>query len=259
MRKSDEIGQDAPLVRDPRVARPGACEGKTKETTDGIRTSITEVVDAATQRFENATTDLRRTANDIRTELEQTRAELKKGVMDLPQETKESTTAMRKAVSDQINALKELSDIVAKSGRALDISSSRKAPAPAPAPISGVIASPASPFAPSRAKEADVAVAPAGDVETLPRAADPARAGTTGAASAQGGWVRDLLRGASREEGDTAAKAGPAANRSPLHVVESLNSLSVDIARAIDHEATAELWERYTRASATSSPAGSTR
>ena len=37
------------------------------------------------------------------------------------------------------------------------------------------------------------------------------------------------------------------AARSPLHVVESLNSLSVDIARAIDHEASVELWERYRR------------
>jgi hypothetical protein len=35
--------------------------------------------------------------------------------------------------------------------------------------------------------------------------------------------------------------------RSPLHVVESLNSLSVDIARAIDHDASIELWNRYRR------------
>jgi hypothetical protein len=30
-------------------------------------------------------------------------------------------------------------------------------------------------------------------------------------------------------------------------VVESLNSLSVDLARALDHEAPAELWDRYRR------------
>ena len=77
----------------------------------------------------------------------------------------------------------------------------------------------------------------------------------------QGGWVRDLLHGASREEAQTAvveaprpqarpAPARPAAApspRSPLQVVESLNSLSVDIARAIDHEASIELWDRYRR------------
>ena len=30
-------------------------------------------------------------------------------------------------------------------------------------------------------------------------------------------------------------------------MVESLNSLSIDIARAIDHEASVELWDRYKR------------
>jgi hypothetical protein len=67
-----------------------------------------------------------------------------------------------------------------------------------------------------------------------------------------GGWVRDLLRGASREEQATnrpaeAAPRGTGQPRTPLHVVESLNSLSVDIARAIDHEASVELWDRYRR------------
>jgi hypothetical protein len=37
------------------------------------------------------------------------------------------------------------------------------------------------------------------------------------------------------------------APRTPAHVVESLNSLSVDIARAIDHDASVELWNRYRR------------
>ena len=60
---------------------------------------------------------MRRTAHSIRGELEETRAELKKGVIDMPVEAKESTTAIRRAVTEQINALKELSDIVAKSGR----------------------------------------------------------------------------------------------------------------------------------------------
>lgn len=64
--------------------------------------------------------------------------------------------------------------------------------------------------------------------------------------------MRDLLSGASREEASGAVVAEaprPAApsQRSPLQVVDSLNSLSVDIARAIDHDASVELWERYRR------------
>jgi hypothetical protein len=68
------------------------------------------------------------------------------------------------------------------------------------------------------------------------------------------GWVADLLRRAStedEEEGGAPGQAGsgdaPAPKRSPAQVVESLNSLSIDIARAIDHEASVELWDRYKR------------
>lgn len=70
-----------------------------------------------------------------------------------------------------------------------------------------------------------------------------------------GGWISDLLRGASQE---SAAASAPRASgdqqptraadtRNPRHMVESLNSLSVDIARAIDHDASVELWRRYQR------------
>ncbi len=68
------------------------------------------------------------------------------------------------------------------------------------------------------------------------------------------GWVADLLRRASSDEPkDTAAAQSEAAEiaaagkRSTAQVVESLNSLSIDIARAIDHEASVELWDRYKR------------
>ena len=71
-----------------------------------------------------------------------------------------------------------------------------------------------------------------------------------------GGWVSDLLRRASREEDDEPmhpAVPAPAeqpqqsssSGRSPDLVVDSLNSLSVDIARAIDHKASVDLWDRY--------------
>ncbi|CDZ30428.1 Hypothetical protein, partial CDS, partial [Neorhizobium galegae bv. officinalis] len=89
---------------------------------------------------------------------------------------------------------------------------------------------------------------------------EPARGGT------DGGWISDLLRGASRDEFTEAAaprqpqqpapraaepapapRGGNGDNRNPRHMVESLNSLSVDIARAIDHDASVDLWRRYQR------------
>ena len=90
------------------------------------------------------------------------------------------------------------------------------------------------------------------DIERAAERQRPGRA-IANARTPQGGWVRDLLTGASREE-EACAKPAAAeaprsapAQRSPLHVVESLNSLSVDIARAIDHDASIELWNRYRR------------
>ncbi|WP_031193718.1 MULTISPECIES: hypothetical protein, partial [unclassified Mesorhizobium] len=87
----------------------------------------------------------------------------------------------------------------------------------------------------------------------IERPAEAPRQRDANARTPQGGWVRDLLTGASREE-EVARPAAPAeapratpAQRSPLHVMESLNSLSVDIARAIDHDASIELWNRYRR------------
>ena len=47
-------------------------------------------------------------------------------------------------------------------------------------------------------------------------------------------------------KGRTNKPAGsPNIPRSALHIVESLNSLSVDLARTLDQDKHAELWERY--------------
>ncbi|MGA8886285.1 MAG: kinesin, partial [Pseudolabrys sp.] len=77
------------------------------------------------------------------------------------------------------------------------------------------------------------------------------------------GWLTDLLNRASREEGDPQRELSrePATResareptsprghdeRTPRHTIESLDSLSVDIARMIDHDAAADLWDRYKR------------
>jgi hypothetical protein len=70
------------------------------------------------------------------------------------------------------------------------------------------------------------------------------------------GWLTDLLSRASREEGEreqdlsreTAREPSRGSEeRTPRHSIESLDSLSVDIARMIDHDAVADLWDRYKR------------
>jgi archaellum component FlaC len=217
-------------------------ETRSADSSEKIRTTVSEVIDQATGRFADATEDMRKTAASIRAELEATRNELKRGVMELPEETRESTSKMRRAVSEQINALKELSDIVTKTGRSYDA-----APAAAEARTVSL------PLPPTLRPQPMPVQAPSveapslrGTLETaapMPAARPSAPAPATPArepAQRQAGWVSDLLRRASTEE-------TPPEPRPALHVVESLNSLSVDIARAIDHNASVELWDRYRR------------
>ena len=59
----------------------------------------------------------------------------------------------------------------------------------------------------------------------------------------RGGWLTDVLARASRDEGPSARND----DRQARHSIESLDSLSVDIARMIDHDAAIELWDRYKR------------
>jgi ElaB/YqjD/DUF883 family membrane-anchored ribosome-binding protein len=281
------------------VERVLAEAGKTSDNAaQNLRNTLSEAVEDAIGRFSGATEEIRRSAGDIRRELDMTRSELKRGAFDLPEEAKESAAAMRRAVAEQIKALQDISQIVGKSAQQLEISEPvartlasaqpaprQPAPAPQPAPVPQppIAQQPAPqvtaqrPAAPQPAPQPAPAPAPVRQpqqpADTLglrgsisperqapqqPRAVEPqapARQENVG-----GGWISDLLRGASREDAPDAPPARPAAprapeaaaprandSRNPRHVVESLNSLSVDIARAIDHDASVELWRRYQR------------
>jgi hypothetical protein len=80
--------------------------------------------------------------------------------------------------------------------------------------------------------------------------APQARGGEGG--PAKGSWMTDLLDRASDDDARkpiarTASAAKPAGARPALQTIESLNTLSMDIARAIDHDVSVELWDRYQR------------
>ncbi|MGB6536460.1 MAG: hypothetical protein WBF58_10925, partial [Xanthobacteraceae bacterium] len=59
-----------------------------------------------------------------------------------------------------------------------------------------------------------------------------------GRGGSSNGWLSDLLSRASRDDLGTSV---------PRDAVGTLESLSVDIARMVDHEAAAEMWEHYQR------------
>ena len=215
---------------------------------------------SANERFAEAVQGMKQMASEMQRELDATRGELRRGVFELPQETAENAAQMRRVIVDQIEALAELNRIVARHGRNLDaieptrrtreeptlaVVGGRTEPTPrneTPPPRNEVQQRPpqrteASSYAPRRPEPPPLTPTP------IP----PGR-----------GWLTDLLNRASREESEPQrelprentrepATTRGSDDRSPRHTIESLDSLSVDIARMIDHDAAADLWDRYKR------------
>ena len=82
---------------------------------------LSQVLNQASERFNAAAAEIRGLSQQVAQDLEATRAELHRGAQELPRETAEQATALRRVISDQVNALNELTEIVGRSGRVYDI------------------------------------------------------------------------------------------------------------------------------------------
>jgi hypothetical protein len=228
------------------------------------------------QRFTDVLDGLKEMTAEMQRELEATRTELRKGILELPQETAESAAQMRRVVLDQIEALAELNRIVARHGRGLDavepaarrmeavepaVAARRMEPAEAPRRPPPAREEPAPTNGGARPEPARARADITG-VATPPmparRADAPALSPAQPAAAASGrtGWLSDLLTRASQEaEAAVAREATPPREAPPQQEgvraerssIDSLDTLAVDIARMIDHDAAAEMWDRYKR------------
>lgn len=219
-----------------------------------------ETVRGMKQMAQEMQQELEATRIQMQRELEATRTELRRGVFELPQETAESAAQMRRVIVDQIEALAELNRIVARHGRNLDavepVRRGREEPSLAivggrsetpPRSDYGTRSEP--PARTPAARSEPSSFAPA--ARRSERAEAPALSPAAPSAAGRG-WLTDLLSRASREESEPAREfpretARVSDDRPPRHSIESLDSLSVDIARMIDHDAAADLWDRYKR------------
>jgi len=206
-------------------------------------------------RFTEIMQGMKQMAAEMQQELETTRTELRRGILELPQETAESAAQMRRVIVDQIEALAELNRIVARHGRSLDaVEPVRREAEPLYAAAGGraqarpvrtaEIAAPPQQQPPPR----DITGAPAR--RGSPPALSPVPGGKDDSNVRNGGWLSDLLTRASRDDAPSIAPVAsrePAREERPRDSVDSIDTLSVDIARMIDHDAAAELWERYKR------------
>ena len=244
-------------------------------TLEQTNTQLISALEHAADRFRQSVAEVKDMASQVQRELDQTRQELRRGVLDLPQETSETAEAMRRVVSDQIRALKELAALVSESGATYDVAEPHAIAAATTAPrlekplsraaekVPEVVAS-RSESALARVAEA-VGAPPiespsAGRIgasepspavarpQTPPWPASPAIASRPAATPAplapaptsdrgQPGWLSNLLAAASRDEPDEASAIG----------AETLEALSREIAGLIDNEAAVEMWDRWRR------------
>ncbi len=194
------------------------------------------------ERFAEIVRDMKGMAGEIQHELETTRAEMRRGVLELPQEAAESTAQMRRVIVEQIDALAELNRIVARHAHAIDTAE------PMRRGVRDEVAAGGARSEPRPAARLEVVggggrSAPAAPPPRRPEgpAAPPPQGNGRNGGNGRDGWMSELLARASRDE------EGGGKERPARHALESLDSLSVDIARMIDHDAAGELWDRYKR------------
>src|SRR6516162_2343660 len=221
---------------------------------DEAFSQVQGVFTESTARFGEVMQGMKQMAAEMQQELEATREQLRRGILELPQETAENTAQMRRVIVDQIEALAELNRIVARHGRALD------AVEPTRRDVEQLYASGGG-RAQARPVRADIASSqqqpPARDITGAPtrRAGPPTLSPVPGGKDdnkgRNGGWLSELLTRASRDTDAAAAQGSPGeaprAEDGARESIESLDALSVDIARMIDNDAAADLWERYKR------------
>jgi hypothetical protein len=189
------------------------------------------------ERFIEIVRQMREMSAAMQREMEQTRGELRKGILELPQETADSAAQMRRVIVEQIDALAELNRIVARHGGA----AVEQQPARRAEPIAANGRGETRMRADAGARESFAS----GRNNPPPRRSEPPSQQQP-QAEGRGGWLTDLLGRASRDENEV-APAPASDSRQARRAMESLDSLSVDIARMIDHDAAAELWDRYKR------------
>ncbi|MGB7431621.1 MAG: kinesin, partial [Ahrensia sp.] len=240
--KSDEIRSTMTGFENVVTAAFSTIESRTDSVAQGLASSVQNNTEEAIRRFEDASAEMRQIASGIRNELAQARDDIKQGIFDLPDETRQSTDAMRRAVAEQINALKDLSSIVERSGRAFDVGGASAKKPTARSDAGSVSARSGQNTAPVRPQPAapQRPLEPAGGLPPIPRKPAPAAPAapslrgslqpTPARENSNNSWVSDLLRAASDE---------------PVNAAPNLGNLSNDIAKAIDSGQASAAWSRY--------------
>jgi len=230
---------------------------------EGATNEVNTLFRDMNQRFTDAARELREVATEVQHSLDQTRQELKRGVFELPHETRESTAAMRRLVADQIKALAELNEVVNRHARGIDNAAPRRMAVNedmiAPAAESRPAERPARPrleAVTNRDRETIREIGREIEREVGREALRRAPRNDERDERDSGDRFADTLVRNLQDEDERAPRSRPReierepaarAGEPPLRAIESLDALSADIARLVDHDASVEFWERHKR------------
>ncbi|HRE21150.1 MAG TPA: hypothetical protein PKW21_08980, partial [Rhabdaerophilum sp.] len=89
-------------------------------------TEMSTLFQRSLEGFAATAAQFRQASQEVLRDLDATRAALKSGGLEIPREAGEAAANLRRVVSDQARALSELSEIVTRSGPALDVAQPRR-------------------------------------------------------------------------------------------------------------------------------------
>ncbi len=235
-----------------------AAGDESMRTTEAVKRAYEDVAEEmsrsmrlASEEFAQSASGLKSLVLDVQHEINATREALTVSLKQLPAETQENTAELRRVVADQLRALNDLSDLIARQSSRLDVSapevSQPRAVTPAPRAAVEVEAKakPAWFTAPRTTERAPIpspsVVMPFDDEDDFASFVKPTVTATTPRASAENSdtnWLRDLLNRAEDSHEEIVAENAPAPNV-PAH------PFGADLASAVDAHALADAWERY--------------
>ncbi len=221
---TQSISQQYELIRNSSIEERERTNLALKDTYDETLRSVGSMFAETNTRFLEASRDLREISDDIQRTLDTTREEIRRTVFDLPAETKESANAMRRVVADQIRALSELNDIVARHSREYAGSAGYEYREEEVAAVGG--------------RQAARGL-PRPEYDETPRARDHAPEPRRERKADRSARFDEALNKPDRLPEPEDDDAG--------FNIDSLDALSIDIARMIDHDAASEAWERFKR------------
>jgi hypothetical protein len=229
---TQQINSQYELIRGAYAEERGRTNVALKSTYQDAVDDMTRMFRDMLEHFSESSRELRSVTEQVQHTLAETRDELKDGLKDLPNETIETTQAMRRMVSDQLKAIAQLGEVISWRTRVTEVTEPVERRAAPREEISE---------APRPARER-VSVNGNGDGSHAPT--PPRSRGPEPRERRPDDEIRRPRSSDDYRAGETASRpAAPLTPPSP----EAFDTLAGEIPRLVSHDAAIEAWDRYKR------------